>query len=187
VKRAKTFDQHWLGALFCYVILDVMMVAAGMGVPVFCILLGFPVGWFTAMRSRAYRADVYSAMKLNLRYVLVTSAVTFVLMAALWGRMIPRFFDPVVDAGGMGLPLILYEPRASFVGWLVLMIVVAPALQFAWTLFGSYVTYLWRPRWWRDGVPTNEQRAPWDRRPETPEENGGRDSDAKAANRPPLE
>ena len=162
--RAKTFDQHWLGALFSYCILDVMMVAAGMGVPVFAILMGFPVGWFTAMRSRAYRADRQAAMKLNLRYVLITSGVTFVLMAALWGRLLVRFFDPVVDAGSMGLPLILYEPRASFVGWLVLMIVIAPALQFAWTLFGSYVTYLWQPKWWQDGVPTNLQRAPWDKR-----------------------
>ncbi len=167
MKRAKTFDQHWLGALFCYVILDAMMVAAGMGVPVFAILLGFPVGWFTAMRSRARRADRVAAMKLNLRYVLITSGVTFAMMAVLWGRMVPKLFDPAADAGAAGLPLILFEPRASFVAWLVLMIVVAPALQFAWTLFGSYLTYLWQPKWWQDGVPTDRQRAPWDKRPGT--------------------
>jgi catechol 2,3-dioxygenase-like lactoylglutathione lyase family enzyme len=39
----------------------------------------------------------------------------------------------------MGLPLILYDPLASFIGWLALMIVVSPALQFVVTIFGAWV------------------------------------------------
>jgi hypothetical protein len=38
--------------------------------------------------------------------------------------------------------MILYEPRASFIGWLVLMILISPVLQMLTTLFGSYLTLL---------------------------------------------
>ena len=158
--RRKSFDQHWLGALIAYVVMDGLLVAMGMGVPIFCILFGFPVGWFTAMRARVHRADQRAAMKLNLRYAAITAGVTFVLMAVLWGRTLPAFLNPYIDRGAMGVPLILYEPRASYIGWLVLMIVVSPVLQFLATLFGSYLTFLWRPKWWRDGVPTTEQKFP---------------------------
>lgn len=158
--RRKTFDQHWLGALAAYVVMDALLVGLGMGVPVFAILFGFSVGWFTALRARVFRADLRAAMRLNLRYVFISTAVTFVLMAALWGRLVPLLFDRVVDYGNMGVPLILYEPRLSFIGWLVLMIFVSPALQFVVTLLGSYLTFLWTPSWWRDGVPTTEQAFP---------------------------
>lgn len=158
--RGKTFDQHWVGALAAYIVMDALLAAMGMGVPIFCIVFGFGVGWFTAMRARVYRAELRQAMKLNLRYVLITSGVTFVLMAVLWGRMIPMLSDPVIDYGSVGFPLILYEPRASFIGWLVLMIAISPVLQFLMTALGSYLTFLWRPRWWQDGVPTEMQQRP---------------------------
>ncbi len=164
--RRKSFDQHWLGALGAYALMDLLLAGLGMGVPVFCILFGFSVGWFTAMRARVFRSDLRQAMRLNLRYALITTAVTFALMAVIWGRLVPVLFDPVIDYGSMGVPLILYEPRLSFIGWLVLMIFVAPALQFVVTLLGSYLTFLWAPAWWRDGVPTPEQhfpRPPWQR------------------------
>ena len=160
MNRRKSFDQHWLGALGAYILMDLLLAGLGMGVPVFCILFGFAVGWFTAMRARVFRSDLRLAMRLNLRYAFITSAVTFALMATLWGRMVPVLFDPVVDYGSMGVPLILYDPRLSFIGWLVLMIFVSPALQFVVTLMGSYLTFLWRADWWRDGVPTPEQHFP---------------------------
>jgi hypothetical protein len=37
---------------------------------------------------------------------------------------------------------ILYQPKASFVGWLVLMIFISPFLQFLMTLFGAQVAML---------------------------------------------
>lgn len=166
--RPKTFDQHWFGALAAYVLLDVILVRAGFGVPGLAVVFGLPLGWFTAMRARALRADLRQAMRLNLRYALITAGVTFGLMVWHWGRLVPVLFDPVVDYGSMGVPLILYEPRLSFIGWLVLMIVGSPLLQLALTLVGSYLTFLWQPKWWRDGVPTSEQElpaGPWSRRP----------------------
>jgi len=40
----------------------------------------------------------------------------------------------------------LYEPAASFIGWLVLMIVISPFLQLLMTLFGSHLALLWWSR-----------------------------------------
>ncbi len=39
-----TLKRRW--ALLLYAALDVICVGAGMGVPIFCILLGLPVGWW---------------------------------------------------------------------------------------------------------------------------------------------
>jgi hypothetical protein len=33
--------------------------------------------------------------------------------------------------------MILYTPRASFIGWIILMVLISPFLQFLMTLFGS--------------------------------------------------
>ncbi len=74
----------------------------------------------------------------------LTSAFTFVGMALLWGRFIPMLFDPTADLANLGIPLILYEPLASLIGWLVLMIVISPFLQFLMTLLGSHLTLLLR-------------------------------------------
>jgi hypothetical protein len=40
--------------------------------------------------------------------------------------------------------MILYDPTASFVGWLVLMIAVSPFLQLLTTVFGSHLTLMVR-------------------------------------------
>jgi hypothetical protein len=55
-------------------------------------------------------------------------------------------FDPGADLANFGIPLILYEPRASFIGWLVLMIVISPVLQLLTTLLGSHLALI---RWAR--------------------------------------
>jgi hypothetical protein len=62
-------------------------------------------------------------------------------------------FNPVINPGNMGLPLLLYEPRESLIGWLVLMILVSPFLQFLLTVFGSHVTLLFMFSRWPDGPP----------------------------------
>ncbi len=55
-------------------------------------------------------------------------------------------FDPSADLANFGIPLILFDPTASFVGWLALMIVISPFLQFLMTLFGAHSTWLWELR-----------------------------------------
>lgn len=150
---ARTFGQKAVGAFIAYAVIDVLCAALGMGVPLFCILLGFSVGWFGAVRAWHFVPGHVGAMKRSLRYALLTSLVTFVIMVAVWGRLIPLVFHPVINPGNMGLPLLLYEPKASLIGWLVLMIVVSPFLQFVMTAFGSYVTFLFLFWKWPEGPP----------------------------------
>ncbi len=52
--------------------------------------------------------------------------------------------DPAADLANFGIPPILYEPRASFIGWLVLMIAISPVLQLLTTLLGSHLALI---RW----------------------------------------
>ncbi|MBU0491551.1 MAG: hypothetical protein KKA73_03850 [Chloroflexi bacterium] len=126
-----------------FVLLDVFCVGAGMGVPFFCILLGFPVGWFGARRAIALAGDVHGVLGKALAYAVVTSAVTFAFMALIWGTFGTALLDPTTDYVNLGTPLILYEPQVSFIGWLGLMIVVSPFLQLLLAVFGSYLTVLY--------------------------------------------
>jgi len=63
-------------------------------------------------------------------------------MAIIWGPTIPRLWDPQGDLANFGIPLILYEPRSSFVGWEVLMIGISPFLQVMAVVFGADVRLL---------------------------------------------
>jgi hypothetical protein len=150
---SKTFCQRWLGAFAAYIVLDILFTGLGMGVPLFAILFGFSVGWFGAVRALCFLKDTRLAMKRVLRYGLLCSVVTLVVQAAIWGWLVPKLFDPVIDHNNMGLPLLLYEPKASLAGWLVLMVLVSPFLQFAMIVLGAYLTFLLLFRMWPDGPP----------------------------------
>ncbi len=132
-------------ALPLYLVADVAATGAGMGVPFFCILLGLPVGCAIAQRV----ADSLTSTRVVLRRVLlqaaVTASFTMLLMIVIWGRVVPMLFDPTADLANFGIPLILYEPRASFVGWLVLMILISPVLQFLVTAVTAVLCLLWLP------------------------------------------
>jgi hypothetical protein len=137
-----------------YALADVVCVGMGMGVPIFCIGFGFVVGWYIAARSMRSALDLSEALSRILMQAVITSAVTFVLMAVLWGSVTGMLFDPAADFVNFGIPMILYDPRASFVGWLVLMIFISPFLQLLTTLFCSYLTLLVSIRWraWNPSV-----------------------------------
>lgn len=77
------------------------------------------------------------------RYALATAAVTFGMMAALWGTFgVSALADPATDLAQTGIPPILYEARASFLGWLALMIVISPGLQLLTTIAAAHLTVL---------------------------------------------
>jgi hypothetical protein len=139
---SRTFCQRWFGAFVSYIVLDILFTGLGMGVPLFAILFGFAVGWFGAVRAFCFLKDTRLAMKRALRYAFLCSGVTLAAQAAIWGWLVPKLFDPVVNPGSMGLPLWLYEPKASLAGWLVLMLFVSPFLQFAMVVLGAYLTTL---------------------------------------------
>ncbi|MDZ7370510.1 MAG: hypothetical protein ONB12_04985 [candidate division KSB1 bacterium] len=131
-------------ALVIFAFLDLVCKGLGMGVPFFCILLGLPVGWYLAGRITARPFDIKKMLSDMLSGVVLTSGFTFILMVLIWGPLCRMLFDPAADLKKLGAPLILYEPSASFIGRLVLMIVVSPFLQLLMTLLGSHLTLLWR-------------------------------------------
>jgi len=76
---------------------------------------------------------------------LLTSAFTLLLMLLIWGPKVGMLLDPAADIANFGIPLILYEPLASFVGWLVLMVLISPFLQALAAAFASSVRLAWFP------------------------------------------
>jgi len=129
-------------AFVIYLILDLICVAMGMGVPIFCILFGFSVGWYNAKVVSLSIKETTQIMRKLLFYAAVTSTFTFIVMAVLWGRWALILFESSTNYANLGIPMILFEPKASFIGWLILMIVIAPFLQLLTTLFGSVLTLI---------------------------------------------
>ena len=129
-------------AFAIFAIVDLVCVGLGMGVPLACILFGFFVGWYIARRATIATANVKDVLWEVLVQAVITSAFTFVVMSAIWGSTISMLFDPGADFQNFGHPFILYDPKISFIGWLVLMILISPFLQLLTTIFGSYLTLL---------------------------------------------
>jgi len=117
-----------------YVVLDVIAVGLGMGVPIFAILLGFVVGWVLPGWLAASAGSMHKLLSRILRWALASAAWTFLQMAVIWLRTVPMLFDPSVDIARFGQPMILYEPVPSFIGWIVLMVLVSPFLQLLTTV-----------------------------------------------------
>jgi len=138
--RLFNLKSRWVLALFVF--LDTICVGMGMGVPFFCILFGFVVGWYVVRRLVVAGTDLPRTLDRTFFYALVTAAYTLVVMALLWGPAARMLSGPDADLANFGIPLILYEPRPSFIGWLVLMIVISPFLQLLTTLFGAHLTLL---------------------------------------------
>lgn len=138
----KLIELKPLWALALFTLLDIICIGMGMGIPFFCILFGLPVGWYLVRHVTASTTRVHEVLRRVLRYAVVASAVTMLGMLAIWGTTISWLYEPGYDLVNTGVPQILYEPRASFIGWLALMIVISPILQLLTTLFGSYLTFL---------------------------------------------
>ena len=131
----RLLENRW--ALPIYIVADVVATGMGMGVPFFCILLGIPVGFASAWRASRHPGPTRAVLGRLLAEAALTCAFTFVMMVIVWGRVVPMLFDPSADLANFGIPMILYEPRASFIGWLVLMIVISPFLQLLTTVFAG--------------------------------------------------
>jgi hypothetical protein len=130
-------------AFVIYIILDTLFAGIGMGVPFFCILFGFPMGWYLAKRLSINKLHINGILSSILKYATLTSLVTLVWMLIIWGPMITMLWDPSVNFANSGIPLILYDPKLSFIGWIILMVFISPFLQLLTTIFASHVT-LWR-------------------------------------------
>lgn len=142
-------------AFVVFVLIDLLCVGMGMGVPFLCILFGFPTGWYITRRLATTAESVKDILEKGFIYAIITSLFTFVVMGALWGPTISMLFDPHADFQNFGIPLILYDPKISFIGWLVLMIFISPFLQLLTTIFASHLTLLiwFRYRWSPTPIP----------------------------------
>jgi len=140
-------------AVLLYALLDLLCIGLGMGMPIFCLLFGLPVGWFIARKVSTEHQEVEKTLRDILKWASFTSGFTFLIMFAIWGWSVSLLFDPSAELANFGMPLLLYEPKASFIGWLVLMIFISPFLQLLMTVFGAHLTLLWQVR--REAVYTN--------------------------------
>jgi hypothetical protein len=129
-------------AFIVYILADLFCVGLGMGIPIFSILLGFPVGWYLTKRICASDLDVKSVLSSIFKYAFISSAFTMLLMVLIWGSMIPMIWDPKADLANFGIPLILYDPKMSFIGWLILMIIISPFLQLMSAIFTAFITLM---------------------------------------------
>ena len=132
-------------AIFTFIALDLFCTGLGMGVPFFNILFGLPVGWWLARRLGEKPQTLHTLLGDLLKYAALTAGFTLLVMAIIWLPALKWLFDPSRDVANFGMPLILFEPLASFIGWQVLMVLISPFLQFLMTVFGAVVT------WWRRG------------------------------------
>lgn len=127
---------------FIYIIIDILCVGAGMGVPIFCILTGFLTGWCIIKILLLRTGDLSEILKISLKYGLITTVVTFLFMLIIWGTAMIVFFSQNHDFKNFGHPMILYDPELSFIGWMVLMILISPFLQLLTTVFSFYLTLI---------------------------------------------
>jgi uncharacterized membrane protein YhaH (DUF805 family) len=140
MNRLLRIKPQW--ALIVYIVLDLICVGMGMGVPFFCILFGFIVGWYIVRYiTFSNTASVQQVFPKVLKYAMITSAVTLFGMLLLWVPFATYLFEPAKDLAKSGIPMILYEPKASFIAWIVLMILISPFLQLLTTLFSAYLTF----------------------------------------------
>ncbi len=101
-----------------------------------------PVGCYAARTAAREMAGTRAVLSKVLRVGVATSAVTFLMMAVIWGPCGAMLFGPASDVANFGIPLILFGPTASFIGWLVLMILISPFLQLLTTVFAAHMTLI---------------------------------------------
>jgi hypothetical protein len=141
MKKLLSLRPAWMLAL--YILVDVICIGMGMGVPFFCILLGFIVGGFVIYYLTQRPTDRLQVLRKALFYAGASAGFTFLAMLALWGPFAAIYLsDPTKDLANTGIPLILFEPRASLIGWTVLMVVISPFLQLLAASFSATITWL---------------------------------------------
>ena len=141
----KFLSRKFLTPLLVFGLLDLFTVGVGMGVPIFAIGLGFVVGWFFPSILLNVSSNLRQLLRLCLTAACLTSGFTFLLMLIIWGPVSLMLFDPSADIANFGIPMILYEPTASFIGWIVLMIFISPFLQATSSIFASSIRLVWFP------------------------------------------
>ena len=74
-------------------------------------------------------------------------------MAVIWLPALRLLKLPEADLANFGIPLILYEPLPSFIGWMVLMVLISPFLQVLTTVFGAVLKLAYTPNLSQETLP----------------------------------
>jgi uncharacterized protein YacL len=128
--------------IILYILIDIICVGTGMGVPIFCILLGFPLGWYITKRVSA-STELYHQKYYNIfKFSLYAAIFTFIVMLIVWVSAIMVHIHSASDIQNFGHPNILYDPKTSFIGWLILMIIISPFLQLLTAIFAAFITVI---------------------------------------------
>ncbi len=125
-----------------YILIDIICLGMGMGVPIFCILSGFPLGWYITKRVSVSPEQLYQKYYKIFKYSFLASIFTIIPLLVVWGRAILMLFDSSSDFQNFGHPFILYDPKISFIGWLILMVIISPFLQLLVTIFAAFITLI---------------------------------------------
>jgi uncharacterized protein YacL len=136
--------QNLIKYIILFVILDIVFVGMGMGIPIVPIILGGVIGWFIPKIIMNEKEELPKLLKWSLYSSIIMSIITMIMMIMIWGPIAMMLFDKNADIENFGIPLILFEPTASFIGWIILMIIISPILQMLTTLFGSVVRIAWK-------------------------------------------
>ncbi|HTX80060.1 MAG TPA: hypothetical protein VMC62_10345 [Longilinea sp.] len=137
-------SRKFLIPILAFLLLDLLAIGAGMGVPFFPILFGFIVGWVAPPIILPDTSDLRHSLKACLSLACLTSCFTLLVMLLIWGPFASMLLNPAADFVNFGIPMILYDPKASFIGWLILMIFISPALQALTTVFAAVTRLAWR-------------------------------------------
>ncbi len=138
----KIFTLHYWLLILISVIIFIILSGIGMGVPILNILFGFLVGWYGARRAQILCRDRKKELLVIFRYSLICAGTTLIIMLAIWGTTFPMLFNPAADFVNFGHPMILFDPKISFIGWLVLMIIISPLLQLMASIFSAFITLM---------------------------------------------
>lgn len=132
----KSYIKKYRKPIILIFLLDFIGVWLGMGVPLFNIIFGFVIGFYL---FNFFDQEQRNNYKTIFKFGFGSAALSFILLVMIWWPYILKLFDKSYDYLNTGIPLILYTPRASFIGWLVLMLFISPFLQLMATIFAVYL------------------------------------------------
>ena len=122
-----------------FILLEIILTGFGMGVPILNILFGFYIGFYITRKLISKHLRTKKLMERILTISILTSLFTFLLMLIIWGPQTHLLFEEKTQFENFGHPFILYDPKISFVGWLILMIFISPFLQLLSSIFSSFL------------------------------------------------
>ncbi len=126
-----------------YAATSLLLYGAGLGVPVFTILLGFPAGALLARQAIREEDATLSRYCRVIQPTMLTFLLMIALSAVVWGFKWPLLWTGAPDPAGVGVLPLLPVPTMGYGGWLVAMIVFGPFLQLIATLAIALFTFGW--------------------------------------------